>query len=172
MLVDAGCKYVILGHSERRRHFGETDAAIHRKVKTALENEIRPILWRRGDQEERQQGKTFEILERQVRKASAGLMIRSRRHRRGGTSRFWADRDGGHGDAPRGPGGPPVHRRQAGVIFRKDLAQRMRVIYGDRFTPANIKELMAQPDIHGALVGGASLEARSFVEISITESEP
>ncbi len=165
MLVDVGVKYVIVGHSERRRHFGETDATVNRKVKCALEHELKPILCIGETKEQREQKKTFDVVERQLREGVKGVNDSYAEDVVIAYEPIWAIGTG----VPATPAmAQEVHRficEKLAVIFRKDLAEKMRVIYGGSVTPQNIKELMAQPDINGALVGGASLDARAFAEI-------
>ncbi|MFH1018000.1 MAG: triose-phosphate isomerase [Pseudomonadota bacterium] len=165
MLVDAGVKYVIVGHSERRQHFGETDASVNRKVKASLDNELMPVLCIGETKEQREQKKTFDVVERQLRECLRGVNDSYAEDIVVAYEPVWAIGTG----IPATPAmAQEVHRfinEKLAVIFRKDLAEKMRVIYGGSVTPQNIKELMAQPDINGALVGGASLEARTFAEI-------
>jgi triosephosphate isomerase len=165
MLVEAGVKYVIIGHSERRQHFGETDASVNRKVKTALDNELMPILCIGETKDQREQKKTFDVIERQLREGLRGVNDSYAQDIVVAYEPVWAI---GTGIAATPAMAQEVHlfiSEKLGVIFRKDLAQKMRIAYGGSVNPQNIKELMAQPDIHGALVGGASLEARTFAEI-------
>jgi len=165
MLVDAGVKYVIIGHSERRQHFGETDAIVNRKVKVSLENELKVILCVGETKTERQQNKTFEVIERQLREGLRGVNDTYAEDLIIAYEPIWAI---GTGDTATPGIAEEVHRfiyEKLGVIFRRDLVQKIRVIYGGSVTPQNVRDLMAQPDIDGALIGAASLEARSFVEM-------
>jgi len=165
MLVDIGVKYVLVGHSERRQHFAETDSIVNRKVRAALDNELCPVLCVGETKSERAQGKTFEVIERQLREALRGVNDTYAEDVLVAYEPIWAI---GTGETATPGVAQEVHRFIADkltTIFRRDLAQKMRIIYGGSVTPQNIKDLMSQPDIHGALVGGASLGARSFVDI-------
>lgn len=165
MLVDVGCKYVVIGHSERRTHFGETDQMVNRKVKAALENELIPVICLGETKAQRAGGKTFDVVETQLREGlrgvadtDAGLLVVA-------YEPVWAI---GTGDTATPAIAQEAHnflRDKLAVIFRKDLAQEIRILYGGSVHKDNIKDLMAQPDIDGALVGGASLEAKGFAEL-------
>lgn len=165
MLLDVGCTYVIVGHSERRQHFGETDAIVNKKVKAALESELRPVMCVGESKAERGAGKTFEIVEGQLRACLRGVRDTEAENVVVAYEPIWAI---GTGETATPGTAQEVHqflREKIGTIFRRDLSQKMRIIYGGSVTRDNIKDLMAQADIDGALVGGASLDARSFVDI-------
>lgn len=165
MLIDLGCKYVILGHSERRTHFGESDDLINQKVKAALENELIPVFCMGETKAERADGKTFEVIENQLREGLRGISEGDAKRLVVAYEPIWAI---GTGETATPSMAQEVHafiREKLGMIFRKDLASEIRVIYGGSVTTENIKDLMAQEDIDGGLVGGASLDAKGFAKI-------
>jgi triosephosphate isomerase len=165
MLVDVGVRYVILGHSERRTHFGETDPVINRKIKAALENELVPVFCVGETKAEREAKKTFDVIERQLREGLRGINDSYAGEIIVAYEPVWAIGTGVNAT----PGqAQEVHRficDKLATIFRKDIAQKIRVIYGGSVTPQNAKDLLAQPDVKGALVGGASLDAHGFAQI-------
>lgn len=160
MLRDAGCRFVIVGHSERRTYFGETNALIHKKVAAALRAGLIPILCVGETRKEREEEKTWEVIERQLREALDDL--------RPGPSDWmiayepvWAI---GTGLTPQPAEAEAVHR-QIRDFFRalsKDAAGTPRILYGGSATEKNIAAFMEETDIDGVLAGGASLFADSF----------
>jgi triosephosphate isomerase len=157
------CEFVILGHSERRWYFGETDEIVNKKVKAALANKLEPILCVGERPEENEAGKTEEVISRQVTAALSG--IEPVRDLVVAYEPVWAI---GTGKAASG--------KQAGVtiefirdvvakLWNKSIAQDLRIVYGGSVTGANIAEFISHPEIDGALVGGASLKAEEFVGI-------
>ena len=165
MLRDLFVRYVLIGHSERRRLFGETDELVHRKIVTAISCELRPILCVGETLEERQAGQEKSVLEGQARGALNGL---SKEHIEEITVAYepvWA--------IGTGLTATPDQAEQAHVFIRQHLftnigsaaATKTRILYGGSVTPANARELLSRPDIDGALVGGASLDPRGFAEI-------
>ena len=164
MLRDLYCHYVILGHSERRQHCNETDYEVNAKVKAALAATLIPIMCVGETSEERKEGKTEEIIKRQIEggldgidDGLDGLII--------AYEPVWAI---GTGDTATPEQAQEVHefiRILLQTLFGDDVAGATRIQYGGSVKPDNAKALMAQPDIDGGLIGGASLEARAFVEI-------
>jgi triosephosphate isomerase len=157
------CEFVILGHSERRWCFGETDEIINKKVRAASTNKLKPILCVGERPEENEAGKTEEVISRQVTAALSG--IEPVRDLVVAYEPVWAI---GTGKAASG--------KQAGVtiefirdvvakLWNKSIAQDLRIVYGGSVTSANIAEFISHPEIDGALVGGASLKAEEFVGI-------
>lgn len=165
MLVDVGCQYCIVGHSERRAYFGEENSVLNKKVRALLENEVMPILCVGETKEQREKGKTFEIVETQLREGLRGVPDVDGSRVLIAYEPVWAI---GTGDTASPGMAQESHgfiRQKLEAVFRKDVAQQMRVIYGGSVNGDNIKDLMSQPDIDGALVGGASLQAQEFAEI-------
>jgi len=158
--------YVIIGHSERRQYFGETDESVNRKIKAALAHGLRPIMCVGEVLAENEAGKTNEVVGRQTRSGLAGLTPEQMANVVIAYEPVWAI---GTGRAATGPGANAVVaqaiRGTLAEMFGTQVAQATRVQYGGSVTPANIAEFMAQPDLDGALVGGASLKAADFVEI-------
>ncbi len=165
MLKDVGCSHVIIGHSERRQHFGETNETVRQKIEAALRVGLKPIVCVGETLREREAGNTLPVIERQVRD---GLMGFGRDVVRGLTIAYepvWAI---GTGHTATPEQAEEVHnavrlllRELAGEIG----AETVRILYGGSVKPDNIDVLMAQPNIDGALVGGASLDAQSFSRI-------
>jgi triosephosphate isomerase len=158
--------YVIIGHSERRQYFGETDETVNKKVQAALAAGLRPIVCVGEVLAEFEAGKTNEVVGRQTRGAFAGLAPEQMQNVVIAYEPVWAI---GAGKAATGPGANAVVaqaiRGPLAEMFGGEVAQATRVQYGGSVTPANIAEFMEQPDLDGALVGGASLKAADFVEI-------
>jgi triosephosphate isomerase len=164
MLRDIYCHFVILGHSERRTLFGETDATVNRKVKAALAANLVPIVCVGETLEQREAGETNAVVEAQVRQSLDGLgedLVRVII----AYEPVWA--------IGTGRTATPEQAQEVHALIREILtgmadentAQTIRIQYGGSMKPANAAELLGQPDIDGGLIGGASLEARSFVEI-------
>jgi len=165
MLVEAGCSHVIIGHSERRQFFGETDQTVSRKVKAALETDITPIVCVGELLAEREGGRTEAVLEQQF---SGGLGALTG----GQFSRIiiayepvWAIGTGRTATPEMAAEAHRFLRGQAARRFSPEAAAALRILYGGSVKPDNIKGLMAQVEIDGALVGGASLDAQSFASI-------
>ncbi len=156
-------EYVIIGHSERRRIFGETDEMVNRKVKAALAAGLRPILCIGETLEERQEGRTEEVLLRQVRAGLTevelpdGFII--------AYEPVWAIGTGVAASGPQANEAIGFVREEVARLFGRERAGTLRLLYGGSVDPANIGEFMAQTEIDGALVGGASLRADAFVQI-------
>jgi triosephosphate isomerase len=163
MVKDVGCSYVILGHSERRHIFGETDELINKKVLSAVNHGLIPILCVGETLQEREEDKTKEVIERQVKEGLKGLNE---------TSEFviayepvWAI---GTGKTATPELAEKVHsfiREILAEMFGKEKADSIRILYGGSVKPENAAGLMSQPNIDGSLVGGASLKAESFAKI-------
>jgi triosephosphate isomerase (TIM) len=165
MLIEAGCRSVIIGHSERRKYFGETDETVNRKLKAAIEAGLQPIVCVGEDQSERDANRTEEILERQFNGGMATLTGPDFSRILIAYEPVWAI---GTGRTATPEIAAEVHvfiRLLAAKRFTPELAARARILYGGSVNPDNIRNLMAQEEIDGALVGGASLDARSFSAI-------
>ncbi len=169
MLKDVGCSYVILGHSERRHIFGETDDLINKKVISAAKHRLTPILCVGETLEERESGETEKVVERQVREGLKGLSPESELVI--AYEPVWAI---GTGKTATPELAQEVHsfiRSILSDIFGEEKAERTRILYGGSVKPQNAKGLLEMPDIDGALVGGASLKAESFAKIVKFDSE-
>jgi triosephosphate isomerase len=165
MLVSAGCSYVIVGHSERRQYFGETDDTVNKKIKAALKNDLIPVLCIGESETERDSKETFSVLDRQVRNGLMGFSADEMETLVIAYEPVWAI---GTGKTATADQAQEVHLFLRGVlekIFGNKLAKSIRILYGGSVKSDNIKELMTMPDIDGALIGGASLEPETFSKI-------
>jgi triosephosphate isomerase (TIM) len=165
MLKDVGCTYAIIGHSERRQYFGETDETVNKRVKAALAAGLTPIMCVGETLEERESGKTFEIVARQVKSGLAGLVATEIDKIIIAYEPVWAI---GTGKTATPEQAEEVHadiRRLIGEIAGLATAGGIRILYGGSVKPDNVDILMSQSDIDGALVGGAALQADSFARI-------
>ena len=165
MLRELFVKYVIVGHSERRAIFGETDAIINQKVLAAHASELKPILCVGETLAEREAGKEKQVLETQLRGGLAGVTPGQLLDTVIAYEPVWAI---GTGKTATSAQAQDAHAHTRAVIAGlsdQATADKVRIQYGGSVKPANARELLHQPDIDGALVGGASLEARSFAEI-------
>jgi len=164
MLSDAGCKYVIVGHSERRQYFGETDKTVNKKIKAALNHGLKSIFCVGESLQQRESGETFNIIETQVKGGLSGLSPSDMKYMIIAYEPVWAI---GTGRTATDEQAEEVHGFIRGLLkgLYKDIADDTRILYGGSVKPENIDGLMAQPDIDGALVGGASLKAGDFARI-------
>jgi triosephosphate isomerase (TIM) len=165
MLRDAGCSHVILGHSERRQLFGETDEGVSRKTGAAIAQGLIPIVCVGETLAEREAGRTLEVVERQTERALRGLAPEKVAALLIAYEPVWAI---GTGKVATPEQAQEVHAFVRGLVGRihgAAAAGPVRILYGGSVKPDNIAVLMAQPDIDGALVGGASLTADSFLKI-------
>jgi triosephosphate isomerase len=165
MLKSLGVRYVILGHSERRKLFCESDEFINKKVKAALKYRINPILCVGETEQERREGRTFEIILNQLEHSLKGIEPVQMATITIAYEPIWAIGTGINATPEQAQ---EVHRSIRSALesrFGKDPASAARILYGGSVTPDNIEMLLAQPDIDGVLVGGASLKADSFSKI-------
>jgi triosephosphate isomerase len=165
MLRDLNCQFVILGHSERRQFFHETDATVNRKVKAALAANLTPIVCVGELLEQREANQTEEVVTTQVTKSLAGLDETGFRRTVVAYEPVWAIGTGRTATPAQAQDVHALIRRVLARMCNPGAAQAVRIQYGGSMKPANAKELMAQPDIDGGLIGGAALDAKSFVEI-------
>ena len=171
MLVDAGCKYVIIGHSERRQYFAETNEIVSKRIKAALSVGLKPIVCVGEVLAEREAGKTFDVIKDHVTGSLAGLSNDDMRSIVLAYEPVWAI---GTGKTATKEQAQEVHKYIRGLLkelFNDEVAQETRIQYGGSVKPENIKELMSQEDLDGALVGGASLKIDSFSAIVKGASE-
>jgi triosephosphate isomerase (TIM) len=165
MLRAIFANYVILGHSERRAYFGETDSLINKKVLAALKNQLRPILCVGETLAEREAGSTLKVVQTQTEACLEGVSKDLAPSVVIAYEPVWAI---GTGKVATTEQAQEVHAFIRGLLtklFTESVAQKVRILYGGSMKPANAPELLAQKDIDGGLIGGASLEARSFVEL-------
>lgn len=170
MLVEAGCAWVIVGHSERRQHFGESDDFVAEKVSAALRTGLLPIVCVGETLQQRDAGRTLEVVERQVR-AFLGAITASDRAVAIAYEPIWA--------IGTGKNAGPAEAQQVHEAIRRwlrersaGLASRTRILYGGSVKPDNARSLFDAPDVDGALVGGASLDAASFGGIARAAGAP
>jgi len=152
MLAELGCRWILAGHSERRKEMGETDEQIKLKVRAILSHELTPVLCVGETADERRQGLTFTTVEGQLRAGLTGLS---------------ADQIGTGANATPGQAAE-VHGYLRGLVSElasKEIAQTVRILYGGSVKAENAEALMAEPEVDGALVGGASLNAQGFIGI-------
>jgi triosephosphate isomerase len=165
MLLDSGCEYVIIGHSERRQYFGETDETVNKKVKQALKKGLLPIICVGETLAEREAGKLHEIINRQVAGGLKDLSADDMKKAVLAYEPVWAI---GTGKTATPEQANEVHaliRQKVRSLYNAEIAEGLRIQYGGSVTPENASLLMAMPDIDGALVGGASLKPESFAAL-------
>jgi len=165
MLVSVGCKYVLVGHSERRTLFQENNTLINQKLKSALGEGLYPILCVGESQEERHAGKTEETIDNQLEEGLNGLTPMEMRKMTIAYEPIWAIGTGVNAKPEQAQQVHEAIRKKLNDQYESEMIQDVRVIYGGSVTPENSSSLMSQPDVDGALVGGASLEADSFYAI-------
>jgi triosephosphate isomerase (TIM) len=171
MIREAGAEYVIVGHSERRRLFGETDAIVNRKALAAIGAGLTPIVCVGETLEERERDETLAVLDRQIKSGLDGVSGDQIAALVIAYEPVWAIGTGRNATAAQA-GEVHAHvRRRLRQWFGADGADRCHVIYGGSVKPDNIRELIAETDVDGALVGGASLDVRSFAQI-VARSRP
>ncbi len=165
MLVSAGCKYVIIGHSERRQYFNETDETVNKKTRAAINNDLTPVMCIGESEKERESKDTFSVLDKQVKKGLEGFSSDDLKSLVIAYEPIWAI---GTGKTATSGQAQEVHQFLRSVLeksFGNMLAKSVRILYGGSVKPNNIAELMAMSDIDGALVGGASLDPETFSKI-------
>jgi triosephosphate isomerase (TIM) len=165
MLVACGCTHVILGHSERRQFFGETDETVNKKLHAALKHKLTPIVCVGELLAEREGGQTEEVLLRQTSKAVADVAAHSAGSIVIAYEPVWAIGTGKTATPQMAAEAHHIIREQVAVLLGRDIADKMRILYGGSVKPDNASALMSQEEIDGALVGGASLDPHSFSKI-------
>jgi triosephosphate isomerase len=166
MLKDVGCRFVIVGHSERRHVLGEKDELINKKLQAALAAGLDPILCVGETMEERDASQTLAVVERHVRKGLAGVSADGARRVTVAYEPVWAIGTGRNATPEQAQEVHRKIRRLLAEMYDPSLADALRIQYGGSVKPENAAEIMAQPDVDGALVGGASLKADSFLAIA------
>lgn len=165
MLLALGVKHVIIGHSERRQYFGETDDTVNLRLKAALEAGLTPICCVGEVLEEREAGLTDDVLRRQCVRAFHAISAKKATKLVVAYEPVWAIGTGKTATPEIAAEAHAVIRREATEVFGEEFAGRLRILYGGSVKPENASTLMAQEEIDGALVGGASLDAKSFAAI-------
>ena len=167
MLVELGCRFVLCGHSERRREMGETDEQIKLKVGAALRHNLTPVLCVGETAEERRQGLTFTTVEGQLRAGLAGLDSAALARCVLAYEPVWAIGTGKVATPADAQEVCAALRVRLGELYAPELADAVRVLYGGSVKSTNAGEIVAEPDVDGALVGGASLDGAEFAGICI-----
>ncbi|MDE2059189.1 MAG: triose-phosphate isomerase [candidate division NC10 bacterium] len=166
MLRDIGCRYVIIGHSERRQYFGETDEWVNKKSRAALASGLRPIICIGETLTEREAGRAYAVVETQLKGALSGLLPEQVQRLVLAYEPVWAI---GTGKTATPSQAEEMHahiRKTVAMLFDAEIASDIRILYGGSVKPENAKELLERSEIDGALVGGASLQADSFAAIA------
>ncbi len=165
MIKAAGAEYAIIGHSERRQYFGETDIFVSKKIKAAIQSDLKPVLCIGETEAQRDEQETFSILDKQVSNGLKGSGLDELEDMVLAYEPVWAI---GTGKTASIEQVEEVHlhlRSLLEKLFSKDFSDKTRILYGGSVNPANVKELMGIKDVDGALVGGASLDADKFINI-------
>ena len=165
MLTAVGCRYVIIGHSERRQYFGETDETVNNRIKAALDAGLIPVMCVGETEQERDAGQTFSVLDKQVKSGLHKYVANDLETLVIAYEPVWAI---GTGKTATRDQAQEAHHHIRGLLtelYGDALSASLRILYGGSVKPDNVSELMAMPDIDGALVGGASLDADSFSKI-------
>jgi triosephosphate isomerase len=165
MLIDAGCQYVIIGHSERRHIFGEDDEFINKKLKSALKNSLKPIFCIGETLEERESGITFDVLQQQIGEGLNNISTGDIGSVVMAYEPVWAIGTGKTATPKEAEDAHKFIRACIQMYYDQSVAEKTVIIYGGSVSPENIRSLMVQPDVNGALVGGASLNSDSFAKI-------
>ena len=171
MVREAGAAYAIIGHSERRRLFGDTDAMVNRKTTAAFQNGLTPIVCVGETLEEREGEHTLNVLDRQVKDGLDGLTAEQVAELVVAYEPVWAIGTGRNATSAQAGEAHAHIRKRLRQWFGGDAAEHCHILYGGSVKPDNIRELIAEPDVDGALVGGASLDVASFADI-VTRSRP
>ena len=165
MLKSIGTEYVIIGHSERRQYFAETDETVNKKLKAAFANELKPILCVGETLEQREQGIQEKVITEQVQKALEGLTNEQIQNTYIAYEPIWAIGTGKTATAKDASNAMQSIRKKVEEIAGVEVAQKIILLYGGSVKPDNAKPLLEAPDVDGALIGGASLQVEEFTEI-------
>ena len=165
MLIDLGCRYVIIGHSERRQQFGETDEQVNRKLRSALQSGLTPIVCVGETLAQREANQTFDVVGRQLDGATASLGAVEVGKLVLAYEPVWAIGTGRNATSAQAQEVQSAIRQRLRARWGAAVADAIRIQYGGSVSPANAQELLRQADVDGALVGGASLKADSFAAI-------
>ena len=165
MLVEAGCSHVIIGHSERRFFFGETDASINLKIRAAFSASLIPVFCIGETQAQREAGETFSVLDKQVRDGLKDFVFDDLSGLVVAYEPVWAIGTGKTASKEQAQEAHQFIRSLLDTLFGKPFASAVRILYGGSVKPDNVRALMEMPDIDGALVGGASLDPETFSKL-------
>ena len=162
---DVGCEYVIIGHSERRKYFGETNETVNKKTFAALRNELTPIVCVGETIKEREEGKTFDVLEKQLRFGLAGLQLKDFENFAIAYEPVWAIGTGKNASLGQIEEAHHFVRNFVAKTLDAPTANKISILYGGSVKASNAGEIFELPNVNGVLVGGASLDAKGFVDI-------
>jgi triosephosphate isomerase len=165
MIASSGCSHVIIGHSERRQYFGETDDTVNKKIKAAINFNLIPVVCVGETEAEREAKETFYVLDKQIKKGLNNLSEKDLAKLVIAYEPVWAIGTGKTATSEQAQEAHKFLRDLLERLYGKVFAQSVRILYGGSVKPGNIAELMAMPDVDGALVGGASLDAENFARI-------
>jgi triosephosphate isomerase len=165
MLVDAGCSHVIIGHSERRQFFGETDASVNRKIQAALSATLVPVFCIGEKEAQREAGETFSVLDKQVRDGLKDFSFDELSDLVVAYEPVWAIGTGKTATKEQAQEAHQFIRSLLETLFGNPFAEAVRILYGGSVKPDNVRALMEMPDVDGALVGGASLDPETFSKL-------
>lgn len=168
MLKEAGCRYVIIGHSERRQFFCESDETVNKKVKKCLNDGLKPIVCVGESLEQRKAGKHKDLVKKQIKAAFSGIEAENAKKIVIAYEPIWAI---GTGETATPGQAQEMHeliRNEIKRMYNEETASSIRILYGGSMKPENAGDLLKQADVDGGLIGGASLKAHSFVSIIIT----
>jgi triosephosphate isomerase len=165
MIKAAGAAYVIIGHSERRQYFQESDLSVNKKIRAAIQPGLKPLLCIGETETQREEEKTFSILDKQVSTGLKGLSFGELENLVLAYEPVWAIGTGKTASVDQVDEVHQYLRSLLEKLFSKDFSGKTRILYGGSVNPDNVKELMAIKDVDGALVGGASLDAGKFINI-------
>ncbi len=165
MVADVGCRFAIVGHSERRQYFGETDDSVQKKAAALIKEALIPIICLGETLSERQGGSAFSVVERQTRQGLKGLAPKNPPDLVIAYEPVWTIGTGQTATPEQAQEMQAFIRKLVGEIVSSPMSQGVRILYGGSVKPETIVDLMAMDDVDGALVGGASLDVKSFLEI-------
>ena len=165
MLKSIGVEYVIIGHSERRAYFAETDETVNKKIKSAFANDLKPIVCVGESLEQREAGKTEEVITKQVELALAGLTEEQVKNTIIAYEPIWAIGTGKTATAQQADEVCGIIRNTIKELYGEDTAEKIRIQYGGSMNAGNAEELLSMPNIDGGLIGGASLKPDDFAAI-------
>lgn len=171
MIRETGCDFVIVGHSERREYFGETDVVVNQKVKKALEKELKPVICVGESLEQRKAGEHRQLVRKQVQAALNDVKPEHAVHVVIAYEPIWAIGTGETATPEQAQQMQEMIRSEFEELYGSELAEALRILYGGSMKPHNAGELLSQPDVDGGLIGGASLQAESFAEIIRTADD-
>ena len=165
MLKDAGCKFVIIGHSERRQYFSETNETVNKKIKAAIKSGLIPIVCVGETLTQREENRTLEVIKEQIQQGLRDIIFPEAKGLIVAYEPVWAIGTGRNATPAQAQEVQKYIRKLLSGVYNDSIAATIRIQYGGSVKPENIEELIKQPDIDGALVGGASLKIDSFSQI-------